>query len=120
MTHQLFFINKGPAFAGIEPNSFDGKAPKLDFFEKYLARINEVNSNFFFFCGDVGAHSGNCYPGGYKHKNLKIIFSGIGSSKADHFISAKILPDSVQLQINYLTPERVEVISENFYIDLKP
>jgi len=115
MTHQLFFYNDGPTFKNIVPNSKSGKAPNLDFFSKYYKKITDSPSNFYFFCGDVGIHARNCNPGGYSFENMKIIYTGMGSGINDHFISATIKEDSVHLQINYLSPSKVETIDESFY-----
>ncbi|MBL4704542.1 MAG: hypothetical protein JKY54_08470 [Flavobacteriales bacterium] len=119
-THQLFYFNNGPALGNTIPNSWDGKAPNLNFFESYLEKIASIDSDFYFFCGDVGALKNNCEPGGFIYNNLHIIYSGMGSGHADNFISVTLLNDSVTLSVNYLSPEMKIPLVDSFYNNLAP
>lgn len=119
-THQLFFNYGSGPLKEVQPNSLDGKAPDLHFFEDYLASILALESDIYFFCGDVGAHKYNSDPGGFKYRNLHILYSGMGAGVNDNFICASVLGDSVQLSVKYLDPFRQQTIDDSFYVNLEP
>ena len=97
LTHQVAYLNSSPLFQNVQPNSFDGSAGDLKFFETNLEKFIDLGVPIFFIAGDVGAIAGRSGSSYHKVENLHLIASGMGNSETDNFLSVKVMNDSIMI-----------------------
>lgn len=112
LTHQVAYVNSSPLFQNVQPNSFDGSAGDLKFFETNLEKFIDLEVPVFFIAGDVGAIAGRNGSSYHQVENLHLIASGMGNSETDNFLSVRVTNDSTEIsKINLLNGE-VSPLSE--------
>jgi hypothetical protein len=113
LTHQVAFANSGPLFKKVHPNSFDGSAGELKFFELNLENFKALELPTYFIAGDVGAISGRSGSSYHQVENLHLITSGMGNMETDNFLSIQVNQNSVKIsKVNLLTSETCPLSEE--------
>lgn len=96
-THQVAYVNSDPLFKNVRPNSYDGSAGDLKFFETNLEKFSELKVPIYVFTGDVGAIHGRSGSSYHQVKNLHLISSGMGNNETDNYLSVQVNLDSIKI-----------------------
>lgn len=91
--HQVLWIERDTKYEGIQPNSFDGRASKINFWSEIEPLFYQLNKPVFMFAGDLGAGSWarDFY---YDHyDNITFMATGMGDGKGDNYVILNVAKD---------------------------
>jgi len=91
--HQVLWWSPDNEYNGVMPNSLDGRAESVNFWSEVVPLFTTLNSDVFFFSGDLGA-----FPNGseFMHDsfgNITLIASGMGGGIRDNIVIIAVRED---------------------------
>ncbi|MCA1759949.1 MAG: T9SS type A sorting domain-containing protein, partial [Bacteroidales bacterium] len=92
--HQLLWWENNNAYAKIGPNSFEGRADSINFWNVIEPMFSKLPNEVFMFAGDVGAGSWAVDFMYDKYSNISLIASGMGENNGDNFIVVNVYEDN--------------------------
>ena len=103
-THHIAWYNE-KLTPEIKVNSTYGRDSNQTFYSEVLPVLNNMNSDFYFIGGDVGANPLNSEITLHKSKNVYLICSGMGSYQKDNVLHVKITKEDVSVNVEFLNKE---------------
>jgi hypothetical protein len=91
--HQLLWWKNNSIYTRYRPNSFEGKADKINFWSEVEPMFSKLSNEVFMFAGDVGAGSWAADFMYDKYGNISLIASGMGEGDGDNFVVANVHED---------------------------
>lgn len=112
-THEVIWYDqlKTPQ---IIPNSIDGKASYLDFYQKTLPVLSSKKTPVYLFAGDVGARAVGSELTIHSFKNMRMIASGMGGGAWDNVIDVQVKDGKTALEIRYLNGRKSLKLDKGF------
>lgn len=84
--HQLIWWDEENKYAGIYPNSLEGRAGEINFWTEIEPLFNTLPNDVYMFAGDLGATDWSTDIMYDHYDNITFIASGMGDGKGDNFV----------------------------------
>jgi hypothetical protein len=107
--HQVLWWAPDNEYRDIYPNSLDGRAPTINFWDTVVPLLVATERPVYCFAGDIGANQevAAIYASQYQH--IHFIASGMGSWYNDNYLVVKVSAEKeVEVNVRWLRPKRME------------
>lgn len=99
-SHQVIWNDpENEKFSGLIVNSTEGKAEKLNFWNKVFPIINNLGERVYLFAGDVGAFDNNSEFFYENVSGISFFATGMGGGQRDNFLLIHVKQDQVNIDL---------------------
>lgn len=91
--HQLLWRENDNIYQDIIPNSYEGRADTINFWQEIEPLFKNLQNEVFMFCGDMGATSYSSDIMYDNYDNISFIGSGMGDEDGENFVVVNVLND---------------------------
>ncbi len=90
MIHQLLWYEDDNIYSDFHPNGLNGRADTINFWSEIIPYCKDLEYEFFFCAGDVGANQNACNFMYDKFDNITFIATGMGDGDGENFIVVNV------------------------------